>query len=277
MAYFWFGLILVAVIGVQLGWLPFAGWIFPYRHHWIQFPYIGSIWPTPILPALTLVVPSMGGWALGMRNMMSTVLAEDYVIVARAKGVKSLRLPGCTRPVTPILPNSPVLRCRWVCRLRRHRRRGRVLVPGHRLCALPRGDLQRLPLDARDIPGDRPHRAGSQPASRLCLRMLDPTDCVVVRDVTVPPDAAATVSPPGADGHEVVAPPQGRYRPRDHRIFVLLAIFGPLLVPTTPRSSAAAVMPPRRPFAGHDRVRPDVLSQLLTGRGARLSPPCWRP
>jgi peptide/nickel transport system permease protein len=45
-----------------------------------------------VLPALVIVLVSIGGWALGMRNMMITVLAEDYITLAEAKGLKQSRI-----------------------------------------------------------------------------------------------------------------------------------------------------------------------------------------
>ena len=105
MAYFWFGLILVAVIGVQLGWLPYAEGYAPEIPIGFTGQFVGSVLTHAVLPALTIVVPSLGGWALGMRNMMSTVLGEDYVTVARAKGVKPWRLAWQYAARNAILPN----------------------------------------------------------------------------------------------------------------------------------------------------------------------------
>jgi peptide/nickel transport system permease protein len=42
-----------------------------------------------ILPALSIILASVGFWALGMRAMMVTVQGEDYVTLAEAKGLKS--------------------------------------------------------------------------------------------------------------------------------------------------------------------------------------------
>lgn len=42
-----------------------------------------------LLPALSIIISSVGGWALGMRGMMVTVQGEDYLTLAEAKG-----LPG---------------------------------------------------------------------------------------------------------------------------------------------------------------------------------------
>lgn len=40
------------------------------------------------LPVLTLVVASFGGWALYVRNMIIDALTQDYIVTARAKGLK---------------------------------------------------------------------------------------------------------------------------------------------------------------------------------------------
>jgi len=42
-----------------------------------------------ILPGLSIILSSAGGWALGMRGMMVTVQGEDYLTLAEAKGLRS--------------------------------------------------------------------------------------------------------------------------------------------------------------------------------------------
>ena len=90
--YFWMGLIVIAVFSSTLGWLPAShaydkgtapGW---------SWEFIGQVIQHGALPAITIVVASLGGWVLGMRNMMMTVLDEDYVTVAQAKGLKPRRV-----------------------------------------------------------------------------------------------------------------------------------------------------------------------------------------
>ena len=41
-----------------------------------------------ILPGLSIILSSVGGWALGMRGMMVTVQGEDYLTLAEAKGLR---------------------------------------------------------------------------------------------------------------------------------------------------------------------------------------------
>src|SRR5690606_34830116 len=42
-----------------------------------------------ILPALSIVLASMGTWAIGMRGMMISGLEEDYITFAEAKGLRN--------------------------------------------------------------------------------------------------------------------------------------------------------------------------------------------
>lgn len=45
-----------------------------------------------ILPAISLIIATSGGWAIAMRGMMVTVQGEDYMVFAEAKGLKDRRL-----------------------------------------------------------------------------------------------------------------------------------------------------------------------------------------
>ncbi len=78
--------------------------IYLFAFRWRIFPLFGGYTPgtfpafTPaflkdalyhsILPALSIILVSLGGWALGMRAMMVTTQGEDFVTYADAKGLK---------------------------------------------------------------------------------------------------------------------------------------------------------------------------------------------
>lgn len=80
-----------------------AVWYFAYRNYYFpaQGGYDPNIEPKSItnpdfvmsvlyyatLPALVLVIVGFAGWLFGMRNMMVTTASEDYVTLARAKGL----------------------------------------------------------------------------------------------------------------------------------------------------------------------------------------------
>ncbi len=45
-----------------------------------------------VLPAATIVVATVGGWMLGMRNNMIGILGSDYITMARAKGLSQRKV-----------------------------------------------------------------------------------------------------------------------------------------------------------------------------------------
>lgn len=90
--YFWLGLIFIAVFSTLLGWFP-AGHAYEVgvEPGW-NGEFIGQVLAHAALPMITIVIASLGGWVLGMRNMMLTVLDEDYITVAQAKGLPNARV-----------------------------------------------------------------------------------------------------------------------------------------------------------------------------------------
>ncbi len=93
--YFWIALILISVFAVNLGIFPIIGGYslreFPAGPE-MSWEFFQSAVYHGFLPALTIVISSFGGWLLGMRNMMVSTLAEDYVMTAEAKGLKPSRV-----------------------------------------------------------------------------------------------------------------------------------------------------------------------------------------
>lgn len=93
--YFWLALIMVSVFSVSLGIFPIIGgydvFEFPQGPE-LSWEFLGSAIYHGILPAITIVLSSVGGWLLGMRNMMVSTLAEDYIVTAEAKGLKPRRI-----------------------------------------------------------------------------------------------------------------------------------------------------------------------------------------
>ena len=90
--YFWMGLIAIAVFSTTLGWFPASHAYDKGSTPALTFDFVGQVIQHGTLPALTIVLASLGGWILGMRNMMVTVLDEDYVTVAEAKGLSPRRV-----------------------------------------------------------------------------------------------------------------------------------------------------------------------------------------
>ncbi|GAA1969010.1 ABC transporter permease [Catenulispora subtropica] len=90
--YFWLGLISVAWFTGVDSFLPNSGGYDPGLIPGWQIGFIGNALRHSILPAATIIVSSVGGWLLAMRNMMVTVTAEDYITVAHAKGLSGRRV-----------------------------------------------------------------------------------------------------------------------------------------------------------------------------------------
>jgi peptide/nickel transport system permease protein len=103
--YFWLAMLALFVFGLTLGWVPvrhaYADGVEP---AW-SLRFIGSVAAHAVLPALTLVVSTMGGWLLGMRNTMMSTLGEDYVLLAQAKGLSTSRVLFRYAARNALLPN----------------------------------------------------------------------------------------------------------------------------------------------------------------------------
>jgi peptide/nickel transport system permease protein len=103
--YFWIGLICILIFSFTLGWFPLG---FAYQLDTsinLSWTFIGDALWHGFLPAMTIVVTSIGGWILTMRNTMITTLAEDYVKMARAKGLSPVRIMLNYAARNAILPN----------------------------------------------------------------------------------------------------------------------------------------------------------------------------
>lgn len=90
--YFMLAILLIYVFGFGLRLFPTSGGYGRDLQISWNLPYILSVLQHAILPAISIVIASMGYWALGMRGMMVTNAGEDYIILARAKGLSASRL-----------------------------------------------------------------------------------------------------------------------------------------------------------------------------------------
>jgi peptide/nickel transport system permease protein len=105
MPYFWFGLVVLTIFAVDLGWFPFSGGYDPTVTVGFTWSFISSAIDHAILPATTIIVSSIAGWLLGMRNVMMSTLGEDYVLLAEAKGLTRHRVTFTYAARNAILPN----------------------------------------------------------------------------------------------------------------------------------------------------------------------------
>jgi peptide/nickel transport system permease protein len=104
--YFWVGLLLILAFSVWTnGLLPSDFNYDPDLLPQFSGPFIANVIKHGILPAATIVITSVGGWVLTMRNNMITVLAEDYVRMGRAKGLTNRRIMLDYAARNAMLPN----------------------------------------------------------------------------------------------------------------------------------------------------------------------------
>jgi peptide/nickel transport system permease protein len=101
---FFLSLLAVYFLGFRLAW-------FPAQHAYSidvvpvwSWEFVGDAFRHAQLPILVIVALSVGGWMLGMRNVMITTVQEDYVTMARAKGLPDHRVMTGYAARNAILP-----------------------------------------------------------------------------------------------------------------------------------------------------------------------------
>jgi peptide/nickel transport system permease protein len=105
--YFWLALFTLFIFAYSLNWFPLTGGGYDAANldpGW-TFDFISSATQYAVLPAFTLVISSLAGWMLTMRNSMITTLSEDYVLMAKAKGLSEGRVMFRYAARNAILPN----------------------------------------------------------------------------------------------------------------------------------------------------------------------------
>ena len=85
------GLTLIYIFAVVLQWLPLGGGMGIRTMPVWSFSFAREIFSHSILPACSILLASIGVWALSMRGMMVTVQGEDYMVFADALGLSNRR------------------------------------------------------------------------------------------------------------------------------------------------------------------------------------------
>jgi peptide/nickel transport system permease protein len=90
--YYLLGLVLAYILAFRLRVFPMSG-----SSAYGVIPSLSAAFALDVLyhsllPGLSIVLASLGFWALGMRAMMVSVSGEDFMIYAEAKGLKSKRI-----------------------------------------------------------------------------------------------------------------------------------------------------------------------------------------
>jgi peptide/nickel transport system permease protein len=86
--YYLLGLVLLWIFAFQAKWFPIFGGYTPGTFPSATPEFWFDVARHSVLPALSIILASVGFWALGMRAMMVTTQGEDYMTFAEAKGLK---------------------------------------------------------------------------------------------------------------------------------------------------------------------------------------------
>ncbi len=88
-------ILLVVWLGVQWKVVPIAqmrGSLSPGMQPHLSWLFIYDVFFHASLPIATYVLTSIGGWMISMKSSSITILGEDYVTVAKARGLKEWRI-----------------------------------------------------------------------------------------------------------------------------------------------------------------------------------------
>jgi peptide/nickel transport system permease protein len=107
--FFMLGILLIYVFAFGLRWLPPSGAYGRGLTQGFNLEFMTSVGYHAILPAMAIVITSMGLWAIGMRGMMITTAGEDYMILAEAKGLSPSRVFWLYGVRNSILPQVTAL------------------------------------------------------------------------------------------------------------------------------------------------------------------------
>jgi peptide/nickel transport system permease protein len=90
--YYLLGILALFVFSLTFGLFPSGGAYGMFTTFGFNLSFITDVIHHATLPAASIIVASIGSWALGMRGMIITTRGEDYMMLAEAKGLRSSRI-----------------------------------------------------------------------------------------------------------------------------------------------------------------------------------------
>jgi peptide/nickel transport system permease protein len=89
---FFVAMLTLYFLGVRAGWFPIDHAYGDTVQPGFNRPFVVDVLRHAAMPTLALLLSSIGGWLLGMRAVMVNTLSEDYIGMARAKGLSDRRV-----------------------------------------------------------------------------------------------------------------------------------------------------------------------------------------
>ncbi len=105
---FWLGMLLLTFFGVRLGLFPTGGITDPSSDATGVAKLLDQAWHMT-LPCLTLAVAYLGEYALIMRSSILDVMREDYLTLARAKGLRDVQVRNRHAVRNALLPSTALI------------------------------------------------------------------------------------------------------------------------------------------------------------------------
>jgi len=105
---FWLGMILLTFFAVQLGLFPTGGISDPSASDAGVGKLLDQLWHMT-LPCLTLAIAYLGEFALVMRSSIVDVMREDYLTLARAKGLRDSQVRDRHAVRNALLPSTALI------------------------------------------------------------------------------------------------------------------------------------------------------------------------
>lgn len=102
---FFMALLLLYIFGFTLGWFPLQHSYSGQTDVGFNRPFIWDVLQHALLPLAVLLLTGVGGWLLGMRNVMVNTLSEEYITMAEAKGLSDVRVMMWYAARNAILPS----------------------------------------------------------------------------------------------------------------------------------------------------------------------------
>jgi peptide/nickel transport system permease protein len=103
--YFWLAMLVLFVFSYGLRWFPLGHAYSLAREPQWSLGFVADVVRHALLPALTLVLATIGGWTLGMRNTMVALLDAEFIKLARAKGLPPRQILLRYAARNALLPN----------------------------------------------------------------------------------------------------------------------------------------------------------------------------
>jgi peptide/nickel transport system permease protein len=103
--YFWLAMLVLYLFGFTLHWFPLQHARDPDLETSASLSFVLDVASHAVLPALTIVLATLGGWMLSMRGAMLAVLGTDAIKLATAKGLPPRRIMWAYAARNALLPS----------------------------------------------------------------------------------------------------------------------------------------------------------------------------